>query len=408
MILTLIKKIKILPVALLIISAFYGCNIKDPSISMKTNTSIPKLLDRNENLRMGKEWDDVQTQYQKLKLAITKKADDYESKIKMAQLFIREARVTGEHGHYYNAALTMTDQILVAKPTDANFTFLALLTKGGVQLSHHDFKGALATGNQALALNPNNPQIYGVLVDANVELGNYQDAVALADRMMALKPDLRSYARISYLREIHGEVPEAMKAMEMAISSGIPGYEDTAWAMLTYAELNEMYNKNKEAKMLYEEILAQRPNYPFAVAGLGKIELKNKNYPKAIKLTNEAIKTIPEVGFYTQLLEIYKATGDKSAFDKTLKDVWAMLADDEKSGHNMRLEYADIYLNLLDNPTKALDYAQQEYNVRPKNIDVNRMMANIYKKLNDDQKYNQHLAVAKSTHSKHPELAVAN
>lgn len=404
MTLRLIKKIKILHFALLIGIVYCSCSSNNAKTTADVNPSIPKLLDRNENLRMGKEWDDVANQYQKLKLAIIKDSDDHESKIKLAQLFIREARVTGEHGHYYNAALTMTDQILASKPTDENFIFLALLTKGGVQLSHHDFKGALATGNQALALNPNNPQIYGVLVDANVELGNYKEAVALADRMIELKPDLRSYARISYLREIHGEVPEAMKAMSMAISSGIPGYEDTAWAMLTYAELNEMYNNDKEAKMLYEEILAQRPNYPFAVAGLGKIELKNKNYSRATALTSEAIKTIPEVGFYTQLLDIYKETGDSSAFNKTLKDVWVMLEDDEKSGHNMNLEYAHIYLDIVEDPAKALGYAQKEYNIRPKNIDVNLMMANIYKKLNNNQKYSQHLIVAKSTNSKKPEL----
>ena len=187
---------------------------------------IPALLDRNEKLRNGKEWDDVMNTYQKLKLAISKNGEDQESKIRLAQLFIREARVTGEHGHYYNAALTMTDQILKAKSTKKDMQFLALVTKAGVQLSHHDFGGALKTGQQAVIINPNNPQIFGVLVDANVELGNYPEAVKMADIMIAMKPDLRSYARISYIREIHGEIDQAFDAMKMAIEAGIPGYEN--------------------------------------------------------------------------------------------------------------------------------------------------------------------------------------
>jgi hypothetical protein len=39
-------------------------------------------------------------------------------------------------------------------------------------------------------------------VDGNVEMGNYDSAVAFADKMVALRPDLTSYSRVSYLREI--------------------------------------------------------------------------------------------------------------------------------------------------------------------------------------------------------------
>ncbi|MBK8518508.1 MAG: tetratricopeptide repeat protein [Saprospiraceae bacterium] len=381
---------------------FISCGEK--SSNLVSNTKIPVLLDRNEKLRNGKEWDDVMNSYQKLKLAIQKNDDDQESKIRLAQLFIREARVTGEHGHYYNAALNMTDQILNSKSKNRDMDFLALVTKAGVQLSHHDFNGALITGKKAVVINPNNPQIFGVLVDANVELGNYSEAVKMADIMIAMKPDLRSYARISYIREIHGEVDQAFEAMKMAVEAGIPGYEDTAWAMLTLADMYKLYGQYDKAESIYKEILAQRQDYPFAIAALGSIYMKKGDMALAEKMTKDAIAIIPEVSFYTQLAEIYQKQGNTQAIDPLMNEIFAMMKNDEKSGHNMNLEYAHIYLDLMNDNDKALEYAQKEYLKRPENIDVNRMLARIYAAEKNKNMVGKYLVAATATHSKHPEL----
>lgn len=377
---------------------------KTNSTITENNNSIPALLDRNEKIRYGKEWDDVSNNYQTLKLAIQKNEADHEAKIKMANLFIREARVTGEHGHYYPAALAMTDRIINSTTKVNNMEFLALVTKAGVQLSLHEFKAALETGQKAIQLNNKNAQIYGVLTDCYVELGQYDKAVEMADIMISIKPDLRSYARISYLREIHGQIPEAIEAMKMAVEAGVPGYEDTAWAMLTLGELYERYGEPDKAKLLYEEILAERPDYPFAVGALGAIQLKNKDIKKAEETTLKAIDIIPEVGFYTQLAEIYKIQGRTEEMTKIMEEVFIMLKDDEDNGHNMNLEYANIYLDLLEKPEQALEYAQKEFDKRPENIDVNRMLARIYKAKSDQTMAQKYAVAASVTNSKHPEL----
>lgn len=392
------------PSLLFVFFSFLLISCQDNKSATDTTSNIPSLLSRYEKLRMGKEWDDVMNNYQKLKLAIGKNDADHESRIRLAQLFIREARITGEHGHYYNAALTMTDQVLQSKTTTKDDEFLALMTKAGVQLSHHDFSKALVTGKKAIALNPNNPQIYGVLVDANVELGNYEEAIKMADIMISMKPDLRSYARISYIREIHGQVEDAFEAMKMAVEAGVPGYEDTSWAMLTMAEMYQLYGKADKAELLYKEILAQRPDYPFAIAGLGSLYMEKGDYPNAEKWTNDAISIIPEVGFYIQLAEMYKKQERADEFDGVIKDIKQMLADDEKSGHNMNLEYANVYLELLDQPEQALSYVEKEYQKRPKNIDVNRLLAKIHKATKNEFEGKKYLEVAMSTKSKHPDL----
>jgi tetratricopeptide (TPR) repeat protein len=374
-----------------------GCKHED------TN-AFAKLLNRNEKIMNGKEWDFVQNYYQEMSLKIKKNPNDNESKLKLAQLFIQEARVTGEHGHYYNAALDLTNQVIKNEVKNKDLVFNAMVTKAGVQLSHHAFAAALETGHAALKINAFNAQLFGVLVDANVELGNYKEAVALADKMMAIRPDLRSYSRVSYLREIYGDVNGAKEAMMMAINAGYPGYEETAWAMHTYGDMLIRYNELDKAQQVYEAILAERENYPFAMAAMAQIAIKKGDADKGEKLLKQAIAIIPEVSYYVTLAELYKNKGRATELEQMKKEILVMLKDDEKSGHNMDLEYAYVYQHLFQDTNMATKYAQKELVKRPANIDVNRSLALIALQAKDMESAKKYYSLATATNSKHPDL----
>jgi len=363
---------------------------------------IPKLLQRGERIQNGKEWEDAQNYYGTFREQILK--GDKEAVLNIAQLFTLEARVTGEHGHYYPAALQLLDDLLSSDVENNDLKFRALTTKAGVQLSQHDFKEALETGKQAVRINPYNAQIYGVLVDAYVELGEYEKAVEAGDRMVGIRPDLRSYARISYLREIHGDTKGAIKAMEMAAQAGAPGQEETAWTQLELGNLYVRYGQPEKAKMQYQQILTDRPDYPFAIAALGELELQQGNYGKAEELLEEAAAIIPEVGYYEQLAHVYHRTNRQAKLEQTLGEIRGMLQEDVDSGHNMNLEYAAIYRDLYGEYDKALEYALEEYNKRPNNIDTNLMLAMIYDKKGEANNVKIYLEKALSTDAKYPDL----
>ena len=370
-------------ICLLIIS----CDSKE---SVSSSSKTPALLDRPIEL-YGAEWDQVQSKYQECKMNMANDPNDFDDYIKLAEVFMHEARVTGEHGHYYPSALLVLNKVLEKekKPTDIRFN--ALLYKASVMLSQHEFHEAKALSLEAMKINKYNAQLYGTLVDALVELGEYDDAVMMADKMVSLRPDLRSYARISYLREIYGDMNGAIEAMTMAAEAGYPGLEQTAWAKLT---LGELYMKNKEfekAALVFQQILEERENYPFAIAALGNLELEKKNYEGAEALLQKAANIIPEVGYYCDLAKVYKSTDRKAKFDETIEEILVMLKDDVDSGHNMNLEYADLYLNLVKNTDAAEKYALREYAKRPNNIDVNKMMAEILLSKNKVSQAQSHL-----------------
>ena len=386
-------------------AALFSCNFtaSEAPDGRRQTIEIPKLLDRHPALRQDKEWETVQNYYVKYRQKLVLNPLDDEARLALAQLFINEARITGEHGHYYPAGLQVLDGIALEK-ADKDIRFRALSTMAGIQLSLHDFSAALETAEQAVAINPYNAQIYGALVDANVELGRYEQAVAMADKMVSIRPDLRSYARVSYLREIHGQVEGAIEAMEMAVAAGYPTYEETAWARLTLGKLYENYGSPEVAEQQYRAILAERPDYPFAIAALASLSADNQDYAEAEQMLKQACQIIPEYSFYETLAHIYQETGRQEDFNQTMETLWPMLKEDTESGHNMDLEYAKLYSDLLGDQDKALEYAVKEYQKRPDNIDVNQVLASIYQRRGDPSAAARYLEVATRTHSRQPGL----
>lgn len=382
---------------------------KSATAEEKETLNIPELLPRPEALQNTAEWEQTQSGYSQMagKLRL-EDPNDIDARITIAKIFVNEARVTGEHGHYYPAALSVLEDAIELNhrgPKDPNLEFEALATMAGVQLSQHDFPEALATAKEAVSINPYNAQVYGAIVDANVELGNYDEAVKAADKMNEIRPDLRSYSRVSYLREIHGDVDGAIDAMKRAVTAGAPGYESTAWARLTLGEMYQRYGQPEQAAAQYATILRERPNYPFAIAAQADLAMEREDYDEAERLLNEAKDIIPEVGYYVQLAELYKLQG-RTDEEKAIEDeIMTMLQEDVDSGHNMDMEYAHLYADQFEDYDKALEYLMSEYETRPENIDVNRLLASLYVKRGELDKARTHLDKAQATESKHPELA---
>lgn len=401
------KKLTFLVYSILILGLMAACSSdkKTAQTSQAISTDVPELLDRHAALQHGKEWDAVQNKYAEQLARLRAKPEALMPHLELALLFSNEARITGEHGHYYPAALGQIDAILAKAPLeDKDLEFRALAAKASVELSLHHFEEALVTGKKAVAMNPYNSFVYGVLVDAHVELGQYDEAVKMADKMVSIRPDLRSYARISYLREIHGDVEGAIEAMKLAVAAGYPGMEQTSWTRLTLGNLYKMYGYEKEAEYEYTMALEERPDYPFAIAALGEMALERKDYEKAESLLKEAGAIIPEFGFFETMALMRKEQGETQKVEDLKAEILEMLADDIANGHNMNLEYANLYATLFDDYEKALTYVNKEYEKRPMNIDVNRMMANYYQKMGDTEKAAFHYEKASRTNSKHPEL----
>ncbi len=348
---------------------FYQKTKKDP---------IPPLLERQGPISTTSEWINTKAAIEGLQYKLRRNKEDNQSKLLLALAYMQEARVTGEHPYYFPAALELVEDILDQNNIDPAIRFEATVAKASIQLSLHQFDNALKTGKEALKMNDKRAAVYGVLCDAYVELGNYNKAIEMADKMVEIRPDLMSYARVSYLRELHGDTEGAIEAMEMAARAGQPGLEQTAWAKYTLGQLYEKTGNLQTAQLIYNQILEERPSYAFALAGLGRLEAKNGNTDKAIEIFTKAANTLPEFSFQQELAKLYQQKGEKEKARKIMDELLEGFEEDEKAGHIMNLEKATAHLVLDNDPDKALEFAMKEYKARPNNIEVCKTMANIY------------------------------
>lgn len=372
----------------------------------KKAAAFYSLHDRKGPLAGTEEGKEARRQFDELMKIIGTNPEDTKSRISLAALYLQEARVTGEYMYYDMAAMKYVNEVLEKEPSN----FEALTFKALIYLSQHHFAEGLAIAEKAREANSYNAFVHGIITDGNVEMGNYKAAIDAADKMVSIRPDIRSYSRISYLREIHGDYPGAIEAMKLAVEAGRPGDEATEWSRVQLGHLYENTGDWKNAEMNYLIALQHRPGYAYAIAGQARIATASKDYKKAIAYYLEADSLINDYSFKEQLAEVYQLSGQEDKAGEL--NTWlinAMSADakdgekDGNIGHYADRELAYIFIKTGEYD-KALKHAVAEYNRRPDNIDVNETMAWVYYKKGNYDKAMPFLSVALKTNSQNPTL----
>ncbi len=383
-----------------------SCNQQENEAKLKAYNldndpmSIPELIPRTGALADASEWEKTQSKVAELKGKIEANPTDAKLRLQAAVIFIAEQRITGEHHYYYTAIEKILNGVLSLEPNN----FEANVYKASLRMSEHQFAQAKMLAEKALTINPGNAYVYGILVDANVELGNYEEAIAASDKMQEIKPSLESYSRASYLREIYGDYPGAIEAMKLAVKAGLSGSEPQCWSRNVLGDLYFNTNKLDLAEAAFVENLAMRPSYAPSMAGLAKVEAKKKNYERAIRLLDSAAAIMQNNSFAEEKGNVYAAMGDTAKAISTYKELQEQLiADANSPQHSVSLELARSFIktNQWDSASK---YIMQEYAIRPRNIDVNNELAWISYKQNDVAKAKEYLKTAMATGSKNPEL----
>ena len=369
-------------------------------------TTVYKLLPRKGASAKLAEWTEVQKKADELMTILEKDPNDLKANVRLAALYIQEARETGNRMYYDKAAMKCVNNVLVKDSTNFN----ALVFKSLIYLSQHHFTDGLAFAQKAQSINPNNAYVYGLMVDAYVELGKYDSAIASADKMVSIRPDLTSYSRVSYLREIYGNYKSAIDAMKMAVEAGGRGDEHTEWTRTQLAALYEKTGDYKQSELLYDMSLSLRPDYPYALAGMARIAMSKNDYKTAIGLYEKADSLITDNSFKEELVDLYRLTAQNDKADKVANEIIAELSKDaeqgnkdESIGHYADRELAYAYLK-VNNKEKALEHAMLEYNRRPENIDVNETVAWVLYNRGEYDKAIPYIKTALKTNSKNPVL----
>jgi tetratricopeptide (TPR) repeat protein len=222
----------------------------------------------------------------------------------LGQAYLQKARETGDPSYYPKSEELFT-RALTAKPDHVQ----ALVGQASLEMSRHQFAAARDIAQRAADLAPYSAGARGLLADAYVQLRDYDNAVRVLDQMVRLKPNLSSYSRISYMRELKGDPQGAIQAMEMAIQAGAPDAENTAWCIVQLGNLYLNSGHPAQAEIAYRAALRRFPGYVHANAGLAKVAAARKNYEGAVQYYQKAIDTVPMPEFLIGLSSVYQKMG---------------------------------------------------------------------------------------------------
>src|SRR5262249_39568837 len=156
----------------------------------------------------------------------------------------------------------------------------------------------------ARRISPTTAGVYGVVGDAQLELGRYPQAFRSFDRMASLKPSVASYARVSYARELLGNTRGAERAMQLAASAAVGEREAAAW---THVQLGLLYLGHAQPLRAERELdaaLTLDADYYVALDGMAQVQAARGRLQTAIRYERRAVDRVPlpqQVGFLGDL-----------------------------------------------------------------------------------------------------------
>ena len=222
--------------------------------------------------------------------------------------FAQRARMTADVAYYTRAEYVYRRALRLA-PQDLPAT----IGFGGLELSRHAFRHALALGRRAVALSPMTAAGYGVLGDALLELGRYRSAFATFDKMAGLKPGVSSYARISYARELLGDVPGAARAMRYAVDAAAGEPQALAWSHMQLGKLYWAHGDGIAAGREYRAALRIQPGYTYTLDTLAQLEAARGRSASAIALSQQAAEVMPFPQFVANYGDVLRTAGRLTA-----------------------------------------------------------------------------------------------
>jgi tetratricopeptide (TPR) repeat protein len=270
--------------------------------------------------------------------------------------YMRKLRESGDPGYALRAEESLR-RALAADPRDGQASGLL----AWVALVKHEFAGAATQAEALIRESPSDDMLYGILGDADVELGRYGEARQVLQRMMDLKPGPAAYTRAAYLRQLHGDILGAIHLMQFAVEAASPrDRENLAW---TRVQLGNLYFGRGDlagAETQYAAALRVYPGYLYALAGLGGVRGAQGRFDDAIPLYEQSLAVIPLPVVAEALGDLYVRLGRREEAERqfSLVEYIGRLTQLNRAVYNRDLAY--FYADHRRHLDQAVALAERE------------------------------------------------
>ena len=281
---------------------------------------------------------------------------------RLGDAYVQKARQTGDMSYCMLAEQALRRSLELAPQNAGAARHLAYVFS-----TRHEFREAAVQAQKAIELDPTDSHAYGVLGDALLELGQYDEASQAFRRMMQLDESLYSFARLSGLKALQGDPEGAIATLGRAIEAGRltrQPPESLAWAQWQLGVEHFTVGHLRAAEAQFSEALKTYPNYYRALAGLAQVRAAQQRYADAADLYRQALGIIPLPEYAAGLGDLYTKLGrtDDARKQYTLVEYIGRLNAINRVMYNRELAtfYADHEMKL----DEAVGLARSELEVR--------------------------------------------
>ena len=276
----------------------------------------------------------------------------------LAAAYIQKTRETTDFS-YIDRASQIVDRVLSEKRD-----YEALRLRNLIELNRHHFAKVAQYASEMTESSPSDPQNWGTLGDALMEMGEHEKAFAAYQKMVSIRSNLFSLNRMANYRFVTGDADGAISMMSDAIAAGSKFPENAAWCLV---ELGNMYFKTgklSEAEAAYRKALETFPSSHAAIAGLAGVQAAQGKAQQAIETYKRAQAITPMVQYAAALYDLYSKAGNQTEAKNQAAMIDLVAKLEQAANQKANRTLALIYANQGRNLKQALELAEADFEVR--------------------------------------------
>lgn len=277
----------------------------------------------------------------------------------LATAYLKMARASGDVSWYLLAEEAAQQSLAKLPFNNAG----AVLASAKVAEARHDFTKAIDLAQKAPSDNA-----LGILVTANLAMGNVDKANQAAETLVKRVPTIGSLTLYALVKVAQGKDKEAIQNFQQAIASEEPGETGSSvWARVLLGRLYYQQGQLEQARTLYQEALRITPQYSPALLNLAQLEIRVGNYKAAEKLYSQFFQlvskspTVYDHVVWRGMARVQNLQGNFAEAKKWQSQAEAKLREDLVGfGHRKELAQLLLESDRSESVAEALTLMQEE------------------------------------------------
>lgn len=263
----------------------------------------------------------------------------------LADLYYRRAQLSGDRGDYAKAeAMAQRSLAILASPNPAVVTLAKLAN------ARHAFREAIELAKRQLAVKPN-ATAHVVIATAHLALGELDAAMAAAHAAIRLRPDVSGYTTRALVLQARGRDAEAAMDFERAVAVEEPGDRyGSARLRALWARFLIRRGEIVGARAVITEALRIEKQLPIAIAMRGELAFRTGRASDAIADFETAFAKSRQVRYLIDESHARELAGQKEFATKLRDQIETIIRAELETDFGHRLDLVEV---LVDRGTPA-------------------------------------------------------